>query len=70
MSALWLLLALCVAALIDRSSALYFYLNEGDKRCFIEEVPPETLIVGNYKNPDFVPFGSPGFTGSVCAMPK
>ena len=48
--------------------ALYFYLPEGSSKCFIEEVPPETLFVGNYKNPDFVPFGSTAFTGSVCAQ--
>jgi hypothetical protein len=57
---------LLLAALTARAAdALYFYLAEGEARCFIEEVPPETLIVGNYKNPDFVPFGSTGFTGSV-----
>ncbi len=59
------LLALsAAAAAVD---ALYFYLPEGSSKCFMEEVPPETLFVGNYKNPDFVPFGSPGCTGSVGA---
>jgi hypothetical protein len=47
------------------SSALYFHVVEGQQRCFIEEVPGDTLIVGNYKNPDFVPFGTASFTGVV-----
>lgn len=57
--------ACLLAALLQLASALYFYLPEGSSKCFLEEVPPDTLFVGNYKNPDFVPFGSPGFTGSV-----
>jgi len=58
--------ALALLALVPCAHALYFYLPEGSSKCFMEEVPPETLFVGSYKNPDFVPFGSTGFTGSVC----
>lgn len=54
-----------LAALIQPADALYFYVTDGQQRCFIEEVPAETLIVGTYKNPDFVPFGRPDFTGVV-----
>ena len=24
---------------------LYFHINEGDKRCFIEEIPDETMVI-------------------------
>ncbi|CAD5112953.1 DgyrCDS2161 [Dimorphilus gyrociliatus] len=30
-------------------SALYFHIAETEKKCFIEEVPDETMIVGKYK---------------------
>ena len=42
---------------------LYFYVADSSPKCFIEEVPEDTLIVGTYKNPDFIPFGSSAFTG-------
>lgn len=42
---------------------LYIYVTDGQQKCFIEEVPAETLIVGTYKNPDFVPYGRPDFNG-------
>jgi len=57
-----LLLGACLAA---TANALYFFVTEGVQRCFLEEVPGETLIVGHYKNPDFVPFGRADFTGTV-----
>jgi len=31
----------------------YFVLDEGGRRCFIEEVPEEMLIVGHYRNLDW-----------------
>lgn len=31
------------------SSALYFHIAETEKKCFIEEIPDETMVVGNYK---------------------
>lgn len=45
------------------AAGVYFYVVEGQNRCFLEEVPAETLIVGSYRSPDVVRFGSPGFTG-------
>lgn len=57
--------AVALAAVVQPANALYFYVTDGQQRCFIEEVPAETLIVGTYKNPDFVPFGRPDFTGVV-----
>lgn len=40
-----LLLVLCAGA----SRALYFHISETEQKCFIEEVPSETMIVGKYK---------------------
>lgn len=59
------LLLLLVASLLTPSFSLYFYLSptDGQSKCFLEEVPAETLIVGTYKNPDFAPYGTPGFNG-------
>ena len=37
-----LLLVLCAGA----SRALYFHISETEQKCFIEEVPSETMIVG------------------------
>jgi len=54
-----------VASLARPASALYFYVAEGAQRCFIEEVPSDTLVVGTYSNPDFWPFGQPNFNGVV-----
>jgi hypothetical protein len=38
-------------------------VTEGGQRCFIEDVAPDTLIITQYKNPDFVSFGNAEFTG-------
>ena len=58
-------IALLLLGVAGAANALYFYVTEGAPRCFIEDVPPETLLVGTYKNPDLMPYGSPGFTGVV-----
>ncbi|CAG8467417.1 6047_t:CDS:2 [Ambispora leptoticha] len=31
------------------TTALYFYLEGTEQKCFIEELPKDTLVVGNYK---------------------
>lgn len=31
------------------SSSLYFHIAETEKKCFVEEIPDETLVTGNYK---------------------
>ncbi|CAG2103392.1 unnamed protein product [Medioppia subpectinata] len=43
---LWTLIAIIC---IKSSFALYFHISETERKCFIEEVPDETLVVGNYK---------------------
>uniref|UniRef100_V9KCZ6 Transmembrane emp24 domain-containing protein 9-like protein n=2 Tax=Callorhinchus milii TaxID=7868 RepID=V9KCZ6_CALMI len=42
----WLVLLRCGAALC---AGLYFHIGETEKKCFIEEIPDETMVIGNYK---------------------
>ena len=39
-----ILLALCL--FLGATQALYFHIAETEQKCFIEEVPAETMIVG------------------------
>ena len=39
---------LLVAILINFAAALYFEINERDKKCFIEELPDDTQMIGKY----------------------
>ncbi|KAL3864059.1 hypothetical protein ACJMK2_005768 [Sinanodonta woodiana] len=39
------ILIICLSA----ASALYFHIGETEKKCFIEEIPDETMVVGRYK---------------------
>lgn len=32
--------------LIDITSALYFHIAEGERKCFIEEIPDDTTVIG------------------------
>lgn len=41
-------------AVLQNVSALYFYVTEGQHRCFLEEVPKDTLIVAHYDNKDLI----------------
>ncbi|KJX98577.1 transmembrane emp24 domain-containing protein 9 [Zymoseptoria brevis] len=45
---MWSILGLA-ALLVAPSNALYFYLHAGEEKCFIEELPKDTLVVGHYK---------------------
>jgi hypothetical protein len=39
--------ALCTVLLLPcLVSGLYFHIQEGQERCFIEEMPDETLVIG------------------------
>ena len=38
--------AVLVLAYLGVSHGLYFHIGETEQRCFIEEVPQETMIVG------------------------
>ncbi|XP_074642366.1 transmembrane emp24 domain-containing protein 4-like isoform X1 [Tubulanus polymorphus] len=35
--------------LVSSVSGLYFHIGETEKKCFIEEIPEETMVVGKYK---------------------
>ncbi|CAF1360651.1 unnamed protein product [Adineta ricciae] len=39
----------CCLQLISLSSALYFHIGETERKCFIEEIPDDTLVIGKYK---------------------
>eukprot|EP00123_Amoebidium_parasiticum_P012026 comp21069_c0_seq1/m.28370 comp21069_c0_seq1/g.28370 ORF comp21069_c0_seq1/g.28370 comp21069_c0_seq1/m.28370 type:complete len:213 (-) comp21069_c0_seq1:156-794(-) len=42
------LLCVLALALVPCAQGLYFTMPQGDKKCFIEEVPEETVVVGKY----------------------
>ncbi|KAK7207800.1 emp24/gp25L/p24 family/GOLD-domain-containing protein [Myxozyma melibiosi] len=44
-----------LAALVCRVSALHFFLEGSDRKCFLEELPQNTLVVGFYNAEEFVP---------------
>ena len=62
--------ALCslLFAFAPPARALFFTVQQGSQRCFIEEMPGQTLLVATYKNPDFKPFGDAGFTDTSIAI--
>lgn len=37
--------------IIDFSTALYFHIGETERKCFIEEIPDETMVVGKLPEP-------------------
>lgn len=42
----YILLALNFVLTYYRTDGLYFHLSEGERKCFIEEVPSETQVTG------------------------
>ena len=62
---LGLFAAALLFGLATRCHAMYFHVIEGQQRCFIEEVPEGTLVIGTYANPDFKPWGTPEFSATV-----
>ncbi|CAI5453243.1 unnamed protein product [Caenorhabditis angaria] len=42
-------LGLGLLAVFAVTEALYFHIAETEKKCFIEEIPDETMVTGNYK---------------------
>jgi len=59
---LFLLLSITLLSLsffADPVHSMYFFLEEGSSRCFIEEVPKDTLVVGKYRTEDATPGGAP-----------
>jgi hypothetical protein len=58
-------LLLCAA---PPTCALFFAVQQGQQRCFIEEMPGQTLLVATYKNSDFKPFGDAGFSDTSIVI--
>jgi len=44
-----------LATLAVQSEALYFYLEGTTPKCFFEQLPKDTLVVGHYKGEEFNP---------------
>lgn len=40
---------LIISLWIVGTSALYFHIAETERKCFMEEIPDETMVIGNYK---------------------
>jgi len=50
---LWLQACMLLSLLcLQQCSAIYFVLEEGEMRCFLEEVPKDTLVLGKYRAED------------------
>ncbi|XP_045137997.1 transmembrane emp24 domain-containing protein eca-like [Portunus trituberculatus] len=41
-----ILISLCVLSVVE---GLYFHIGETERKCFIEEIPDETMVTANYK---------------------
>lgn len=37
-------------AWVSLSNALYFHIGETEKKCFIEEIPDETMVIGRFSH--------------------
>ncbi|TPX34575.1 hypothetical protein SmJEL517_g02871 [Synchytrium microbalum] len=44
-----LIQCLLVLAIVSQCSSLYFYLEGGESKCFIEELPMQTVVLGHFK---------------------
>jgi hypothetical protein len=49
-------------------SSIYFHVTQGAQRCFLEEMPGQTLFLATYKNPDFKPWGTPEFSDTAVVI--
>lgn len=41
---------LTILALVPFTSGLYFHIGETERKCFIEEIPDETMVTGQKYN--------------------
>ena len=39
-------IALAIILVLPLSSGLYFHIGETERKCFIEEIPDETMVTG------------------------
>jgi len=59
-------LVIGLLALLPLSSGLYFHIGETERKCFIEEIPDETMVTGNYK----VQLYDPRTNGFAASSPE
>lgn len=45
----YLILIFTLFQLITISYSLFFHISEAERKCFIEEIPDDTLVIGKYK---------------------
>mmetsp|Transcript_16181 Transcript_16181/g.22627 ORF Transcript_16181/g.22627 Transcript_16181/m.22627 type:complete len:225 (-) Transcript_16181:27-701(-) len=45
----------CLVVLVAQAEGLFFYLKEGQQKCFIEDLPASTLVVGEFSGTDIQP---------------
>lgn len=38
-----------LAVMCNSVRSLYFHIAETERKCFIEEIPDDTMVIGNYK---------------------
>jgi hypothetical protein len=48
----WYRISLTLLTLVATTSALHFYLDANERRCFIEELPTDTIVEGTQKFSD------------------
>ena len=41
-------ITLAIILILPLSSGLYFHIGETERKCFIEEIPDETMVTGNF----------------------
>ena len=44
----WLNALVLVFFMLDFTHGLYFHMGETEKKCFIEEIPDETMVIGEF----------------------
>jgi hypothetical protein len=63
--ALLVLSVVSLSLLLPRVCGLYFHVVEGSRKCFIEEVPEDVLVMGKYTSPDHAKLNLNTATGQV-----
>lgn len=44
----WIVVVVYVLLPVDFTHGLYFHMGETEKKCFIEEIPDETMVTGEF----------------------
>jgi len=58
------LISIVVFVLLGFCHGIYFVLEEGQNRCFLEEVPKDTLVLGKYRTEEWTAVGVPSPTAT------